>query len=351
MLAYQPDWESPPGTADASGHRRPKLPASRSQTGIQTGIQPGMPLAEALTLHEFFVLRQAGRAGEPAELHLEAHDPAADRLALAGWAAECQRFSPTVGLEEGRRPDCLLLDVTGLAGLFGGEPALARQVAEWFAERGFTARVVLADTVGAAWAVAHYATSLNEQFQNEVSQAAASPDAQWFSIVPPGAAAGLVAGLPIAALRLPEPTRVLLGQLGIERIGALCRLPRKPALPFRTATGAAAGSGLRHAARGDPGRAPAPELAAEWLLEHATERRDVIEAVWRQLLPRVVEPLAAQGKGVLELTCRLDCQAGEPWCWSLGLFRASAFGRTFVRHAPLAAGADPASRPISAVPA
>jgi len=67
----------------------------------------------------------------------------------------CGRFSPIVGLEP-TDGDSLLLDITGLAHLFGGEAALAAEILRDFARLGLNVRVGIADTIGAAWAAAHY---------------------------------------------------------------------------------------------------------------------------------------------------------------------------------------------------
>src|SRR6185295_18809992 len=94
-------------------------------------VRPGMPLAEALALAGW--VAQSQRTGAAPDrnlqtLHVEAHDPLADRLALEQLAQWCQRFSPIVGLEDAQSPDSLLLDVTSLAHLFGGEESLVHQV-------------------------------------------------------------------------------------------------------------------------------------------------------------------------------------------------------------------------------
>ena len=75
---------------------------------------------------------------------------------LESWAAWCHRFSPLVGIEPTAEPASLLLDISGLAHLFGGEAALAEQVVGDFAARGLSVRLALADTLGAAWAMVHY---------------------------------------------------------------------------------------------------------------------------------------------------------------------------------------------------
>ena len=262
-----------------------------------------MPLAEALALHEFSLLRQA-EADQPA-LHVAPHDALADQLALVDLAAACQRFSPTVGLEESERPESLLLDITGLAELFGGEAQLAARVAEWLTQRGLVARLAVADTLGAAWAAAHAAGRV--------------------ALLPAGETAAHVADLPLAVLRLPAETLGLLGQLGLESIGQVDHLPRASLLarfgPECVRRLDQACGRLAEVIRAQhlPG-----ELAADWVFEHPTERRDVLETVLGQLLPRVVEPLASQRRGVVELVCRLECQAEAPRHWSLRLFRPSA---------------------------
>src|SRR5207244_4333879 len=109
-------------------------------------------LAEAQALLE----RPAASSGWRTAAHFAQHDPQADhRLlqALAGW---CARYSPLVGMEQTDEPSALFLDITGCAPLFGGEECLAVQVAHDFERAGYLVRVVVADTIGAVWAVARY---------------------------------------------------------------------------------------------------------------------------------------------------------------------------------------------------
>lgn len=64
------------------------------------------------------------------------------------------KFSPWVAHHP---PASLLLDLTGCAHLFGGEAGVLAQVSEECADLGLTVQAGLADTVGAAWALARYA--------------------------------------------------------------------------------------------------------------------------------------------------------------------------------------------------
>jgi len=86
-----------------------------SAAAEQQAVRPGMPLAEAQTL----------LAGDPL---FACHDARRDREALVELAEWCEQFSPIVGLDQTDEPDSLLMDVSGLAHLFGGEEALAQAV-------------------------------------------------------------------------------------------------------------------------------------------------------------------------------------------------------------------------------
>ena len=125
-------------------HRGSHRVAACSARAAALGMAEGMPLAEAKMLAR----------GEA--LHLEAYDPAADREALEKLAEACRRHSPVVALDDSPAPDGLILDVTGLAHLFGGETVLAAGILDDFTRRRLAVRIAVADTVAAAWATAHF---------------------------------------------------------------------------------------------------------------------------------------------------------------------------------------------------
>ena len=171
------------------------------------GLQPGLPLAD-------------GRALAP-NLATAALRPAEDARALARLAAWCSRYTPWSAVDPaagglggglGGGPGAgagILLDVTGCAGLFGGEAALLGDLVTRLGRLGFTARAALADTIGAAWAVARFATDAGTPWR----------------VVPPEGARAALAPLPPAALRLPPAAAELLERLGLRRIDALAGLP------------------------------------------------------------------------------------------------------------------------------
>ena len=70
--------------------------------------------------------------------------------ATAKWAG---RWSPLVEVDG---DDALRLDVTGVTHLFGGEDGLAKDIRARFAQAGFTARIAIALTAAAAWALSRF---------------------------------------------------------------------------------------------------------------------------------------------------------------------------------------------------
>lgn len=135
------------------------------------------------------------------ELVVADADPSADRAALARLAAWCERFSPLTAADA---PDGLWIDITGCAHLAGGEADLAVRIAQKLSP----ARVAVADSAGAAWALTRAATR------------------RAIEICPPGAQAGMLEALPVALLRLDERVIAGLRRVGLRSIGELARQPR-----------------------------------------------------------------------------------------------------------------------------
>jgi protein ImuB len=279
-----------------------------SAAAMDQGVRPAMPLAEAQTL---LISEAAQPSSEPARFVL--HDPQRDREALTRLAEWCERFSPIVGLDQTDQPDSLLMDTSGLAHLFGGEQGLARTVVTALRRRGLAARVAIADTVRAAWAVARWG-----------DRGSAQPAG---SIVRPGEEAALD-GLPLQTLQLPERTDEQLQRLGIRDIGQLKHLSRG-SLAARFGellverldqlTGRVQQVIVSHRRQG--------AFAACWSLEHATTRHDTIEYVLGELLRRLSCQLTERGQGVLQLKCQLVCKEHRPLDMDIGLFRPTVNAR------------------------
>ncbi|MFN3294527.1 MAG: Y-family DNA polymerase, partial [Gemmobacter sp.] len=157
----------------------------------EAGANPGMRLADARALYP--------------QLLAIPSDPAGDRDTLERLAVWAQRWGPWSALDP---PDGLLVDVTAVAHLFGGEERLLADVQAALARRGFAARAAIAPTVGAAWALAHYGP--------ERALVAAQDDIL-----------ARLASLPVAALRLDDDVLTVLRRLGLKRLGDLGGIGRE----------------------------------------------------------------------------------------------------------------------------
>lgn len=162
-------------------------PASEAQ-----GFIPGMTIADA-------------RAIDPSLL-VETADEEGDNAALRQLALWCQRYSPLTRIEA---PDGICIDINGCAHLFGGEVAMANDLADRLYGFGLTAQLAITPTIGAGWALARHSPDEITVISKESIERTISP-------------------LPIAALRLDETTLSALIKVGLNRIGLLAGKPRKP---------------------------------------------------------------------------------------------------------------------------
>lgn len=305
------------------------------------GVVPGMTLAEAVALAEApksaprplppGVLAQAfpppGR--EPAwpgipprhspRVHIELYDPLADRQALEVLARGCLQFSPVVGIEECSAPESLFVDIGGLEHLFGSEAALARTIQQHFAQQHLRTRLAVADTLGAAWACAHFAPP-----QVPLGESPAGSDIPpiW---IPSGQTLPALRPLPVECLRLPDATLGWLHALGIYRVEELERLGKEE-WPSRF------GSELVRRWDQALGLVPEPicalcppaELELRQELEVPASSQNHLLSVFSQLLAQAIEQLRPAGRGILAVVCRLECiPAGHDSEFSLGVVEAS----------------------------
>jgi protein ImuB len=132
-------------------------------------------------------------------------DPEADAEALTALIDWCVRFSPAVAADA---PDGLFLDISGVSHLWGGEAELMGDFRDRLTANGLAFRLAIADTPGAAWALAHYGRD--------------------GTIAPPGGQAELLKPLPPAALRLDPDAAAQIARLGLRRLEQILGLPRAP---------------------------------------------------------------------------------------------------------------------------
>lgn len=141
-------------------------------------------------------------------------DPAGERRALERLARWCLRYTPWTRPEEVSAHSIagagLWLDVTGCGHLFDGEQGLLEDLVRRLDQFGLGARAAIADTPGAAWAVARLAPGDKA------------------IVVPTGTTSAALAPLPVAGLRLSAAIRGDLDRLGLRCIGEMLALPRGP---------------------------------------------------------------------------------------------------------------------------
>jgi protein ImuB len=270
--------------AAASGLLDPARPLATfvSQTGAlrleavcararTAGLAPGMMLADA-------------RAMVPA-LQVHAADPAADARLLEDLAAWCERYTPYVAIDRSHAFDpggALWLDVTGCAHLFGGEAALRADLLARLHRQDLSAAAAIADTPGAAWAVARYGDA---------------------PIVPRGGARTALASLPVAALRLDPEVVHMLERLGLERIEALDPLPRRGLVArFGDALTMRLDQAQGQVAEPISPRPPPPAYRAQLTFAEPLAHAEALAPVTRRLLAELCSALAAASLGARRLT-------------------------------------------------
>ena len=298
-LRRQPQLRGKPVVVSALTKQRLEV-VDRSGEASARGIRIGMTMAEARVLC-------------PALLGVD-HEPHVDARALEALGRWMTRFTPDVATRwadppkktaqknarfrtapTGRLPTLLLLNVTGCDRLFGSVDAIAAQVAAALVRFAIPARLAVAPTPAAAWALAA-SSSINKKAQPvRVIEQHDLPEA--------------VAPLPVAALRIePEAVRTL-HNLGICTIGQLMTLPRA-ALPSRFGATLLLRLDQLSGARPEPltwlGCHTPIETAMTF--ETAVESLETLWLVLHELLGRVVAVMARRGVGArrVELAIGID---------------------------------------------
>jgi protein ImuB len=252
-------------------------------------------------------------------------DPAGDLAFLEKLAVWAQRWGPWSALDP---PDGVLVDVTAVAHLFGGERRLLADVECAFAKRRLAVRAAIAPTAGAAWALAHY-----------------GPRA---SILPSSTGEAMMrqlADLPSAALRLDQDVLAVLRRLGLKRLGDLADITTGAI----NRTEAAGRDALHRRFRGRKSPSANPLIRLDQLLGRVPEpllpvvpyhmplvQRRLMEPLrHRSLLDQVLEDLAQ------DMARELEAQGQGARRLELGMWRVD--GEVIVRRLELAAATrDPA---------
>ncbi len=359
LVADRPDLKGRVIILHARDSRRGGCVVVCSRAAHQLGIRPGMPLAEAMMLQRPDFHRAAstsdcsgpiypgpiypgpvdrgltysdGKYRKPEASYIARYSPESDWRAIEQLAIACEAFSPTVGFEHTRcltkasdcqpSPSSLDLDVTNLGAHFGNDSQLAHRVAQWMHQQGYHVRIGLADTLGAAWAAAHFGSRWAALVTPDISPSceasagATAPDRSTstskllrcsYWVITMGTTLSALNPLPIEALRLPSSTVASLQQLGLFHIRQLAQLPRAqiasrfgPVLWKRWDQTIGLQGELI-----EPYRSAAA-LQTSIVLEHPTTHRMAIQTALEQLVQELSTLLVAQGKAAVALICQFQ---------------------------------------------
>ncbi|GGF67871.1 nucleotidyltransferase [Azorhizobium oxalatiphilum] len=157
------------------------------------GLRVGMPATTARVLVPGLIVEEHDEVADAAAL---------DRIAL--WMM--QRYAPIVAADP---PDGIVLDTSGADHLHGGENVMLTSMVQRLAASGASAKAAVADTWGAAHAIARFSGRSTSNILR--GDARAAMDA-----------------LPIVSLRLPIDLVSGLHVLGFSRVADLLEVPRAP---------------------------------------------------------------------------------------------------------------------------
>jgi protein ImuB len=280
--------------ADVSG--TPRI-AAANPAAEGAGIQIGEALADARAKAENLQVRTA--------------DPAADDAALQRLALWATRYTPAVApWDQKSGADGLFLDIAGAAHLFGGEQALVADLEDRLLRFGLPARLAIAETAGAAWALARFRPA---------------------TIIAAGEERAALAPLPIEALRLSSGTRGTLRRLGFRRVETLIDEPRAPfAARFERELLLRIDQALGRTGEPLAFVVPPPVYHSLRYLLEPVGAQDAIVAIAKRLMQDIVHALTRDGVGARALRHSLYRVDGEVSSLDIGLTQPT-------RSVPLAA--------------
>ncbi len=184
----QPALRKIPFVLASPQHGRMVITATNPVSELQ-GIEKGMVVADVRAIFPRLEIMD-----DPPDL------PARLLKSLALW---CIRYTDMVSVDGS---DGLILDVTGCAHLWGGEQNYIQDINLRLQNRGYDVRATMADTIGSAWAIAHYG-STSPVIENRKQMEALLP-------------------LPPCSLRLDQASTDLLMKLGLRQVRQFIQMPR-----------------------------------------------------------------------------------------------------------------------------
>ena len=230
------------------------------RTATSLGLTAGMPFATARAMLPVIEVRTANEPADKRQLER-----------IADW---CESFTPFVALD---LPRALLLDITGVAHLFGGEAAMLDQIRSRLAMQGFAVRGAIAGTAMAARVLARCKDG---------------------AIAPPGQEAAFVSPLPVEALNLDPIVIHAFRRAGLRTVGQIGARDRIE-LTARFGAGVilTLDNALGCVEKPISPRVPIPEYRAEHHFAEPVVTQDVILATLRTLAGRLSRTMEERGDG------------------------------------------------------
>lgn len=188
LTRRQPDLHGMPFVLASPDHGRMVITSTNALAQAQ-GIDNGTVVADA-------------RVIIPSLQVFDDNDGLSKKL-LNRFAEWFIRYTPVVAVDPS---DGLILDITGCTHLWNGEEQYLHNIIERLKSLGYYVHAAIADTIGAAWAVAHYGKKL--------------------SIIDSGRQTAALVSLPPEALRVEFEIVERLHKLGLGRIGNFMAMQR-----------------------------------------------------------------------------------------------------------------------------
>ncbi|MEQ8748496.1 MAG: DNA polymerase Y family protein [Amphiplicatus sp.] len=213
------------------------------------------------------------RAIEPKLIAFET-DAKEEAQSFRRLAEALMRYSPVVSVQATGE---LFIDITGCQRLFGGEEAILNDLRQRIVRAGYSMRAAIADTAGAAWALARFG---DLEIASESAQRSA------------------IASLPVEALRLPPDLSDRLRRLGLKTVGQLYDMPRSPLTArFTKALLSRLGQALGTEPEPLVPVIPAPRYYAERKLAEPVSTVDAVKSILAPLAHDLAVDLARDSAG------------------------------------------------------
>ena len=286
-----------------------KLISSLSITAESQGLSCGQSLRDAMAICPSLIAKS--------------QNPQLEAQFLTNLCRWANKFSPWVAEEVS---NALVIDLTGCAHLFGGEEGVVQQVELDCIDLGLSVHIGIADTKGAAWALARYAgqplslSRTGDAIDQEAhaTRSRAAKRRNWERggqaprlkssksisqrIAAPGFTRQALSSLPVAALRLEDHVIISLNRLGLCRVEDLLNQPR-------AAIARRFGKGTIYRMDQALGVAPEPVNPSKQALHFACRLTfpepiglmDDMLAALNKLLPRLANSLESKGRGARRL--------------------------------------------------